>query len=65
MTSIRLRFPLRFDHYEIPAGTVIEVPAELAHMAVMRGIAEFSEPQRAVVAPQETRGRGRPRKTYG
>ena len=55
MVSIRLLLPLRFDHFEIPAGTVIAVPAGLAGMAVQRRVAEMVEPERAVVEPQETR----------
>lgn len=60
MISVRLIFPLRFDHFELPPGTVIGLPAELAHQAISRGIAEPAEPLRAVLQPQETRRRGRP-----
>lgn len=60
--KIRLAFPLRFQHFEIPAGTVIDIPADLARMAISRSIAEPAEYETAVIAPQETRGRGRPRK---
>lgn len=59
MISIRLMFPLGYHHFEIPAGTIIAVPAGIANMAVQRGIAEFVGPQHAVVEPQETRARRR------
>lgn len=62
MTTIRLLLPLRFDHFEIPAGTTIAVPADLARMAVQRGIGVRVEPERAVVEPQETRMNYRARK---
>jgi len=59
MIQIRLVYPLRFDHFEIPVGTVIGVPAGIAMMAIQRGIAERAEPERAIVEPQETRARTR------
>jgi hypothetical protein len=55
MKTIRLKYPLRFDHFEIPAGVLIQIPADLAHTAVQRGIATMAEPERAVVEPQEIR----------
>ena len=63
MVSIRLRVPLSFHHCEIPAGTVISVPAGIAQMFVMREAAEMTEPEHAVIEPNETRAKpGRPRK---
>jgi len=47
MTAIRLICPLRFDHYEIPGGTLISVPPDIAHRAVMQGIAEMAEPEKS------------------
>jgi hypothetical protein len=55
MKQIRLKFPLRFDHFEIPIGTVIAVPIDVYFTAVSRGIAESAEPERAVVQAQEKR----------
>jgi hypothetical protein len=55
MTSIRLIYEFSYDHAEIPAGTVIAVPAGLARDFINRGIAEAVEPERAVIEPQETR----------
>lgn len=55
MITIRLKLPLRFDHFEIPAGTTIAVPADIARIAIARGIAEPAEREKAVVEPQETR----------
>lgn len=57
MTSIRLLRPLSFHHFEIPAGTIISVPAGIAQVAVQRGIAVMAEPERAVMEPRERRGR--------
>lgn len=77
MIGIRLKYPLSFHHAEIPAGTVITVPAEIARMFIAREVAEAAEPEYAVIQPQETRtvparieaeesrtsrARGRPRK---
>lgn len=55
MISIRLNFPLSFHHAEIPAGTVIAVPADIAHSFLVREVAVMAEPERAVVQPEETR----------
>jgi hypothetical protein len=55
MTSIRLRYKFSFDHCEIPAGTVITVPAGLARELVARQAADLVEPERAIVQPEETR----------
>lgn len=55
MTKIRLLLPLKFDHFELSVGTVIAVPTDVALVAVQRGIAEYAEPQTAVVEPQERR----------
>jgi hypothetical protein len=66
MISIRLNYPLHFDHFEISAGTVIAVPADVAQVAIQRGVAERTEPEFAVLEPQETRvtrGPGRPRRS--
>jgi hypothetical protein len=54
MKSIILKVSFSFDHCEIPAGTRVSVPAELAHMLVSRGTAEMVQEQ-AVIQPQETR----------
>jgi hypothetical protein len=59
MTRIRLKVTFHFDHCEIPEGTVIGLPSELAHMLVSRGVADLVEPQHAVVEPMETRARKR------
>ncbi len=55
MITIRLRVPLYFDHFEIPAGTVISVPAGIAEIALRCKVAEAAEHEKAVVEPQETR----------
>ncbi len=55
MTSIRLLCPFTFHHCEIPAGTVIAVPAAIAMQFIAREVAVMAEPERAVVEPQETR----------
>jgi len=55
MISIRLKYPLSFHHAEIPAETVIAVPAGIAHMLVMREMAEMAEPEHAIIEPEETR----------
>lgn len=60
MISIRLRVAFHFDHCEIPEGTVIAAPSELAHMLVSRGVAERAEPERGIIEPQETRTVARP-----
>ena len=64
MKSIRLNVPLKFDHFEVPKGTVLTFeyvplgnPQELTQQAVQRGIATMAEPERAVIEPQETRMR--------
>lgn len=63
MTQIRLIRSLSFHHFEIPAGTVIAVPADVAQRAVQREIAQYAEPQHAVIEPRETRiMRGRSRR---
>lgn len=61
MIAIRLQVPLKFDHCELPAGMIIQVPAEKAREFIQRGIAERAEPERAVIEPQETRARARAR----
>ena len=55
MISIRLLYPLRFDHAEIPEGETIGVSAQIAHDFVNRKIAILAAPEHAVVEPQETR----------
>lgn len=55
MITIRLVFALKFDHFDIPAGTIISVPAEIARVAIQRGIGIMAEPERAVIEPQEKR----------
>jgi len=55
MKQIRLKVAFSFDHCEIPAGAFIAVPAPVAQNLVMAGVAVYTEPERAVVAPQETR----------
>ena len=55
MIQIRIRCPFRFDHCEIPAGTVIAVPAAIAQDFCRRGIAVIAEPERAVVEVPEVR----------
>jgi hypothetical protein len=55
MIAIRLICPLRFDHFEMPGGTLVMVPPDVARRAVMQGIAVMAEPERAVVEPKETR----------
>lgn len=69
MIMVRFFHPLRYDHFDIPAGTIIAVPAGIAHTAIQRGIAEMAEPEKAIVEPQETRvlnrPRGRPRMNMG
>ena len=64
MIPIRLILPLKFDHFEIPAGTVIAVPVDIAQSAVARGIGVRTEAERAVLEQQEVRTvqRGRPRR---
>lgn len=55
MINIRLLYPLRFDHIELSSYEVIGVRVEIADEFVRLGIAEYAEPQKAVVAPEETR----------
>ena len=72
MKLIRLTESFRCHHLEIPPGTVVGLPPELADRFVGLGVGEFAEPQRAVIEPQEVRAalpvqaiprpRGRPRK---
>lgn len=70
MTLIRLLEAFRFHHHELPVGETIAVRDELAHRLQRLGIAEFAEPLKAIVMPEETRlqepmqtrGRGRPPK---
>ncbi len=64
MISIRLLLPLRYDHFEVPAGTVLKfeqvpasTPQELTQQAIARGIAERAEPEHAVLESQERRTR--------
>ena len=55
MRSVRLLVTFTFHHCEIPAGTVISVPAALALELSQRGVVEMAEPERAVVGPAELR----------
>ncbi len=53
MIAIRLRVPLYFDHFEIPAGIVISVPAEIAETALRCKVAEAAEYRKAVQEPPQ------------
>jgi len=56
MKRIRLLHPFTFHHAEIPGGTEISVPPDLADRFVENyQVAEYAEPERAVIAPSETR----------
>jgi hypothetical protein len=66
MITVRLKVAFRFDHCEIPEGTVIAVPSGIAQMLILRGVAELASPEHAVVQPDETRiADNSRRKQYG
>jgi hypothetical protein len=65
MTSVKLNYAFKFDHAEIPAGTVISVPAGMARDFIGRGIALPIEPERAVLEPEETRTASEKRVSHG
>lgn len=56
MRAIKLSHPFKFHHAEIPGGTKISVPPDLAVQLVEKyQVAEYAEPERAVIEPMETR----------
>lgn len=60
MKTIRLKYSFSLDHCEIPAETIITIPDDLANDFIVRGVAEMAEPERATVAPEETREQSKP-----
>ena len=65
MTKVKLLYPFRCHHHELPEGLVIGLPAEMATQYVRLGLAEavaeitstWKAQVHAVVQPQETRER--------
>ena len=55
MINIRLKQTFRFDHIELSEGETIGVRDDLAHQLVRLGVAEYAEPQRAIITPEELR----------
>jgi len=55
MKSIRLTVDVPFLRRYLTAGMVIGLPADLADDLVRRELAEYVEPERAIIEPQETR----------
>lgn len=55
MIQFQLNVAFSFDHCEIPAGTVIGLPAGLAEQFQARGVGRITEVHKAVIAPEETR----------
>ena len=55
MTTIRLIQTFKCDHHSLAPGELIDVSDDRARQFVLLGIAEYAEPQRAVIVPNETR----------
>ncbi len=55
MTQVRLLRPVRFNGFVWAAGLTLALSAPQARQLVRSGIAEYAEPEHAVVEPPETR----------
>lgn len=53
--TIRLLQSIGRDHITLAPGTVLSLPSDQAARFVRAGIAEWAEPERAIVEPDETR----------